>query len=461
MYKSTRIHFIYTNINGFHKDTYSFGIASIISITRSYGYSANISIINKREEYSKVIDEIKEFYPDIVGFSVVSSQYQFIKELAIKIKFILPNVLIVCGGLHPTLFPECILESSSIDMVFMGESEESFIEFLDKIENKQDWHNVSNIAYEVNGKLIKNNLKPQVENLDQFPAPDREIYPFQDSIKATGFATFIFSRGCPYSCSYCSNHAIAKIYGNKVNKPRYRSPKISIQEIEDTCKKFPIDKILIVDDIFGLDKTWRKEFCELYQKRIKIRFMCVLRANTLDDEFANMLKEAKCYRVSMGVESGNDYIRNKVMNRNMSRKTIINAFKTAKKVGLETNAINIIGTPGETEEMISDTIQLNREVWPTTSGVNIFYPYKGTVLGDFCFENKLVNEKLYNSFSFERRDTVLKYPEKYKEKLRYYQNHWEEVIYASDFMKKTILMLKRTTAWRQVRKIGRYIKTMS
>lgn len=321
-----------------------------------------------------------------------------------------------------------MLDSSAIDAVFMGESEEAFVEFLDKIESGKDWHEVSNLAYGLEGKLIKNAHKPQVEDLDRFPQPDREIYPFGDTIKAIGFATFIFSRGCPFSCTYCSNHAIARRYGNKTNKPRYRSPQASIREIEDTCAKFPIEKILISDDLFGLDKVWRQEFCGLYRKRIKIRFVCLLRANVLDDEFAKMLKGAGCYRVSIGVESGNDYIRNKVMNRQMPRETLLKAFGAAQKARLETNAINIIGVPGETEEMLLDTIRLNRELWPTPSGVNIFYPYKGTVLGDYCFENGLVDEKLYYNFSLERRDSVLKYPAAQKEKLRYYRDHWHDLL---------------------------------
>jgi radical SAM superfamily enzyme YgiQ (UPF0313 family) len=460
MNKSTKIHFIYTNINGFHADTYSFGLAAIVSMTRSQGYPAKVSIVHNHEDYSRIIAEVKAFRPKIVGFSTVSSQYQFVKELAVEIKTVLPDALIVCGGVHPTIAPQCVLESSAIETVFMGESEDAFVEFLEKIESGKDWHGVSNLAYGLDGKLVKNKLKPQAEDLDRFPQPDREIYPFGDTIKATGFATFIFSRGCPFSCTYCSNHAIARCYGNKTNKPRYRSPEASIREIEDTRAKFPIDKILISDDLFGLDKDWRQEFCKQYRKRVKIRFMCLLRANVLDDEFAKMLKDAGCYRISIGVESGNDYIRNEVMNRQMPREMLVRAFRAAQKVGMETNAINIIGVPGETEEMLLDTIRLNRELWPTSSGVNIFYPYKGTVLGDYCFEKGLVDEDLYYNFSLERRDTVLKYTTEYKEKLRYYRNHWQDIIYAGDFFKKTTILLKTSPAWVQAGKIKRWIKAV-
>jgi radical SAM superfamily enzyme YgiQ (UPF0313 family) len=90
--------------------------------------------------------------------------------------------------------------------------------------------------------------------------------------------------------------------------------------------------------------------------------------------------------------------------------------------------LNIIGVPGETEDMIWDTIKLNRKIKPTSSGVNIFYPYKGTKLGDDCFKNKMVNEKLYSSFSNERRSSVLEFSEEHKKMLTYFRDNWDSLV---------------------------------
>ena len=452
-----KILFIYPNINGFHRDTYSFGLASIISITKKNGHIPKVIIVRTKKEYQKVFEEIATFKPQVIGFSSVSSQFSFVREIVAEIKKEFPNVVTVCGGIHPTINPQCILESKYLDGVFIGESENSFIEFLKKLENKESYKDVDNLVYVENGKLIVNKLKPLIHNLDSLPYPDREIYPFGQTLKAVGYAPFLFSRGCPYLCSYCSNHAIAKTYNLLRNYPRYRSPELSIREIESTISKFSIEKILIVDDIFGIDRKWRREFCKKYKKRIRIRFQCLLRANVIDKEFIQLLKEAGCYRISIGIESGNEFIRNKIMNRRMSNEQIIKAFDIAHKYDLQTNAINMIGVPEETEEMIWDTIKLNRKVKPTSSGVNIFYPYKGTKLGDYCFEKGLVGVSSYNSFSNERRETVLNYSEQYKNKLSYYRKNWEIFVYPFSFKRRLMKLVRRIFVWKYLQILRRSI----
>lgn len=215
--------------------------------------------------------------------------------------------------------------------------------------------------------------------------------------------------------------------------PRYRSVKSCIGEILETLELFPfIDTIYIQDDIFGLDRAWREEFCKQYQVKVGKRFLCLLRANIVDETFIKMLKEAGCYRIMFAIESGSDYIRNVKMNRNMKKEQIIHAFELVQKYGMETVAINIIGTPGETDEMIGETIRLNQLIKPTASGVNIFYPYKGTVLGDWCFEQNLVDLDKYKNFSNERRESVLKYSEDWNKKLVCYHDNWDDFVYPWD-----------------------------
>jgi radical SAM superfamily enzyme YgiQ (UPF0313 family) len=449
--------FVYTNINGFHEDTYSIGLASIVSVTKVSGHNPKVIIVKSRNEYLNVFKEIEDFKPRVVGFSSVSSQFNFVKELATEIKRKSPNIITVCGGVHPTINPRCVLEGRCLDLIFVGESENSFTEFLEKLDCNKPYKDVDNIAYQQKGKLVINKLKPFITNLDSLPYPNREIYPFEEILKAVGFAPFLFSRGCPFLCSYCSNHAIAKAYNLPRNSPRYRSAESSISEIEEAIGKFFIRKIMIHDEIFGIDKKWRQEFCEKYKKRVKIKFQCLLRANLIDEELIRLLKDAGCYRISIGVESGNEYIRNKIMNRGMSNKQIENAFDIIRKYGLETNALNIIGVPGETEEMIWDTIKLNRRIKPTDSGLNIFYPYKGTKLGDYCFEKGLVDEDLYHSFSNERRQTVLQYPEQYKMKISYFRQNWEDLVYRFDYKRRLMIFIRKTFVWKCLRFLKRFI----
>ena len=450
--------FIYTNINGTHDDTFAFGLASLVAITKKQGYKAKVLIIHSEDEYEKISDALNKEQFDVVALTSVSSQFMYVKNIAEMVKRIFPETAVFCGGAHPTVDPRSILECQAIDAFFVGESDYSFIEVLNKINNHLPYKDTKNLCYAEEGTVKINSLQPLIQNLDDLPYVDKTTYPYIDSIAPLGGAAqFMFSRGCPYLCSYCCNHAIAKLYGMRTNKSRARSPESCIREIEETLKQFPqVKTIWIFDDTFGLDKKWRSEFLQKYKERIPIKFACMGRANHIDDEFVKMLAESGCYRISIGVESGNDYVRNEIMNRRLTTEQIINAFAVCKKYGLETNAINIIGVPGETEEMIWDTIKLNRKIKPTSSGVNIFYPYKSTVLGDLCFEKDLVDEERYKKFSSERRETVLKYPENFKKKLTKFHQNWTCLIYPWNITYRAKrLLMKSPFLWNSLRSAKR------
>jgi radical SAM superfamily enzyme YgiQ (UPF0313 family) len=436
--------FVYPNINGFHYDNYHFGLASLVSVTRKEKHNVKVIIISNKSEYNHLLDEVKSFKPEVIGFSSVSSQFNYVKEIASLIKESLPSVIVVCGGVHPTIHTNALLETEKINGFFVGESELSFIEFLNKIEKGESFKEIDNFAYVQNGVVVRNKLKALIENLDLLPHPDKEVYPYKKTVVDLGYAPFFFARGCPFMCTYCSNHALAELYERKRNYPRFRSPETCIQEIEEVVEEYSkrINFIWILDDIFGLNNQWREEFCEKYKKRIKKKFMVQVRVEMANDYLFSLLKDAGCFRVLFGVESGNEKVRNEIMRRKMSNENIINAFDLCHKHGLETLALNIIGIPGESEEMILDTLNLNRRLSPTKSAVNIFYPYRGTVLGDKCFKEGLVDEERFLGFSNERRETILKYPEKHKEMLLYYYDNWAILVDPYNIKLRLVKFLK-------------------
>ena len=430
-----KILFVYTNIHGFHADSFGDGIAMIMGVTKRVGHDIRQLQLFEKSDYSQLGETVKDFKPDVVGFTSVSSQFSFVIELSDIIKNISPKIITVCGGVHTTLDPKCILEAKSLDAVFIGDAEYPFLDFLKKIENNESWKECDNIAYNDNGKMKKNKLRKLLTDaeLELLPHPDRSSYPFENVLRKIGLAPFHFTRGCPFTCTYCSNIGIAKVYGNARYNIRQASPEHCIQEIEEVVKKHPsvgpLYKIYLTDDIFGLNKKWRREFLALYRERVKIPFFCLMRCDVVTEDSMQDLAKGYCELIQFGVESGNDYIRNVVMDRDMPRETIVNAFKLAKKYGVQTNAINLIGVPGETKQMLLDTINLNREINPTTTGVNIFYPYKGTPLGDKCFKEGMVNLEKFKDFSNERRESVMNYSPEWLKTLKYYRDHWEEKVY--------------------------------
>lgn len=443
--------FVYTNINGAHDDAYSFGLASVLSATRDAGHETEIIVVKTKNEYSKVLDALNSFNPGVVGFTAVSSQYCFVKELCEIIKQKSPETICVCGGVHPTINPKCVMECDALDGIFRGECEQTFVDFINALEKGGNYKETDNYVYVENGVAKMNKLRPLLRELDELPYSDRDQYPMEDQM-TYGCIAFFFSRGCPYPCTYCSNHALANQYGLKKSTIRYRSPESCMEEIEACLKNFPkaqtAHALYFLDDIFGIDKEWRNKFCELYEKRFKVRFAVLLRANLVDEEFLALLKKAGCYSITYGVESGNEYIRNKVMQRQMSQQKIIDIFDLTHKYGIRTTALNIIGVPGETEEMLWDTINLNQRIRPTNSGINIFYPYRGTVLGDKCFKEGLVDLDMYNDFSNERRESVMNYDKEWKDKLVYYKNNWEKLVYGRGYYIRALKYeIMKTPLW--------------
>lgn len=403
----TDVLFVYTNILGAHSDVYSFGIGCLSSVLKKEGFRTRLIVIRQKGDFKTLFKAVQEYKPRVIGFSSVSSQFIFVSYLAKKIRKWYKGI-IVCGGVHPTIFPECLFSAPCLDGVFIGESELAFMEFVSSVIKGDNYKYTDNFCFTNNGKLVKNKLKPRIQNLQTLPFPDREIYDYQKVIdENNGEAVIMTSRGCPFSCSYCSNHAIARVYGERQNAIRHNSVEKSLDEICMLKSRYKFEKLYFSDDLFTLNNEWLERFLHEYKKIFSIPFMCQIRPNACNRDLIFKLKDAGCYRIFIAVESANDHIRNKVMGRNITKVQLENSFYWAKEAGIETLSVNIIGVPGETKESILETINFNRAMNPTITGVNIFSPYEGTELGDYCREQGLLRKKNMNKFS-DRRESRLR-----------------------------------------------------
>ncbi len=417
-----RILLVITNVSGFHEIPYSFGLSSIAASALLEGHEVEVVGIQAESDYQTMLTTIDSFDPSVIGFSAVTSQYQASCDAAKLIRDNGGKQIIVCGGTHITMVPNDLIASPQFDVGFVGESEVSFIEFLRMIETNRDYRGVSNLAYVEDGRLIQNSLTPLVTDLDVLPHP---IFGdlFESYIRGNGYAPFLFSRGCPYKCTNCATPILGHISGSKTNRPRYRSPVSCIEEINLAREQHTFERIYITDDIFGVNRKWRREFCELYAKEIRLPYICLLRTNLITEEFLYDLKRSGCYRIQFGVESGNEHIRNSVLKRGLKEDGILQAFKLVKEFDIDSCALNMIGLPGENESMVWDTIRLNRRIEPKISSACVYYPYKGTPLGDYCFENELVDESRYYDTK-DRRASALKFSKWYLKKLALYRILW-------------------------------------
>ncbi len=425
-----RILFILPDVDSFHKLSIHFGIAYISGFLKANGYrDIRFLTITKIEDYDRIIKEAAAYKPDIIGFTSVETQFKNVINLSLKIKDAWKCV-IVCGGAFTTIFPDCVRDARGIDGIFRGESENAFLKFVKTVENGGDYRNIDNFCFydEKEDRVVINSMVPLETDLDCLGFPDREIFDFQNVIDSHGKAApFMFNRGCPYNCSFCSNHALASVYGMKSNATRRRSVDSCIAEIREVGSKYSFDIIQIWDDLFTFDRKWLYEFLDRYKSEIKKPFMCTTRSNLCDDELFRRLKGGGCYKVHMSLESGNDFIRNKVMRRNISKDTVIKSFRLANKYGIRINASSIIGLPFETDEMIIETIALLGSLKVESPGINIFYPYSGTRLREVCEEYGMIERGLKYDIK-ERRESILSLPHISKERLQYYHDNFEDLV---------------------------------
>ena len=377
------------------------GIAFLSALLKKEGHKVELLEIENKKDINNVVPFIKSCQPQVIGLSVNSHQYIHAVQIARKIKLEL-NIPIFLGGIHATVRPNEVIQEKSFDGICVGEAENAFLELIRKIEKKQDYINTKNFWFRINGKIVRNNIGPLVEDLDSLVFPDYLIFKyFKEAGKENIVPRFIFSRGCPFDCTYCANYILKKTYAGQGRYLRYRSVDKALEEIELLKTQCNFKHFKIDDDTFSLNKAWVLEFCEKYPKKFNMTFECNVKCGVVDKETLIALKKVGCNLIKVGVESGNEVLRKEVLGRDISNQEIIELFDLAKEIGLSTYSFNIIGIPGETKDTIKDAIDLNIRIKPDFFQVSIFYPYPGTILGEKCAQEGLITDKHVDSYMEE------------------------------------------------------------
>lgn len=395
-------------------------LAYLAAYLRKFGYSVEIldgvaaDAVNKGKLWHyglsdpEVSRKVREFKPDVVGITCASSLRIFdVLKIARLIKKVDPGIKIIVGGVHPTIFPKDTVSNQEIDYVIIGEGEESLLQLIKTLEsgNKKSKINVDGCAYKREGQIIENSKLHFIENLDTLPYPARDLLPmdyyFKKGTVLYGLgqrkaATILTSRSCPYRCTFCSVNLIQGL------KLRMRSAANVYGEIEELVKKYGVEEILVLDDNFTFDKKRAIDLCRMIlRKKLKFRWNTPngVRADRLDAELVSTMKRAGCVNICIGVESGNDRIRNEVIRKGLEREKIEKALKVCAKVGMPVTGFFILGTPGETEETFKDTLTMVRSMPFSMISTFFFVPIAGTKLYDDSVKNGYIERDYWKKVS--------------------------------------------------------------
>mgnify|MGYP003996015213 CR=1 FL=1 len=321
-----------------------------------------------------------DYKPNMLAVSLVSSNYMLYKRIYSELRS-LTDLKIVIGGWQPTLNPEeCI---AFCDYLCVGEGEKALPELVDKIFNNQPVDDLKNIWINKGDRIIRNPIRPLVEDLSLEPVPvfEDELSCYienEELIHAEPYKTntrygIITGRGCPYSCTYCSNVYMAKeLYPKKWQRVRRRTVEHVMSELIETRSKLPyIESINFYDEVFMPKEDWAKSFFDRYVKEIGLPFYCEFYPGTCNEKKAKMLKEAGLVGVWLGVQSGSERIRKEIFKRHYKNADVIKQAQIFYKYGISVRYDFILDNPFETFEESLETINLMMEL-PQPYSMNIF-----------------------------------------------------------------------------------------
>jgi len=373
-------------------------IMLLSAILQKAGHSCELLIQDLEKD---MIGTVLAAGVDIVAFSVTTGEYLWMKEIGRAIR---PHFkgLMICGGAHPTFFPE-VINDDYLDAICTGEGDEAMRELANAWDKGGDLTSIPNVSLKRDGRTHNNPLRPLITDLDALPFYNRSIYHRYSLYQSRQrdllyYDVVITGRGCPYGCSFCFNKLYNHLYQGKGKICRRRSVSNVIEELKEMKRENKhLRFITFDDDIFTLPpRQWVVDLLDEYRKVIGIPFKMNTRANLLDEDLVRRLKDAGCHAIKIGVESGSEYIRNTIYFKGVSNQDIIQAAALTKQYRLQLQTFNTVGAPGETLETALETFDLNRRIRPAFVWCSLLNPYPGTAIFDYCVKNKYLDK----AFSF-------------------------------------------------------------
>jgi len=431
-----------------------FGISYISSVLKSHGHTTKLLVLSRywrRENEDRIKQCFYDFQPAVVCFTAVYSEYDFIIDVARYIRRIAPDICLMVGGAHVSLNADDKMDD--FDVMCIGEGEYPVLEFVSQLEKGKSPQGISNLWIKKGTHIERNPIRPFLQNLEELPFPDRQMWEEWVEMRPGSRETVMLGRGCPFTCTYCCNHALKRLAPGEY--VRFRSPDSIVSEIEELAEKYAQKREIYLEvETIGLNKEWALELCsKLEGLNKRLRYPLTFGANlrimpNLDlKSIFNAFKKSNFRFVNIGLESGSERVRQQVLKRYYSNENIIKAVKLARDYDLEVAFLNLVGLPGETLSDFKETVRINRQCLPDWSGMSIFFPYPGTELYSLCKKQKLLKKNILGKM--ERGRAVLDLPGFSKKQIENSYAWFEYLIYKGHrplhkLLLKTIFLKIRT-----------------
>jgi radical SAM superfamily enzyme YgiQ (UPF0313 family) len=427
----------FNSLGGKCHDTISInlGMGYISSyIKKKSNHSVNMIDLRDLSGWTHYENELKEKEPDIAGIYCNTVNYESsltCAEIAKK-----QGRTVIMGGPHATLDPHALISTGHVDSVIVGEGEVSFLKLINEIEA---------------GKAIDKIVEGEkIDNLDDLPFPDRDLYNMNRILNGSGIFPYpnryigiVASRGCFYNCSFCQPLE-RKIFGRKV---RMRSITNIIDEVKDVIKRYDANFIMFECDTLTTKKAWALELCK-EMKHIGIRWGAQSRADTLDDELAREMHKAGCMVLFIGFESGSQRML-KLLRKGITPEKSITAGKICRDNKILIFANYMLGMPTETKADLDMTYKMIKKIKPELHSPSYFAPIPGSDLFDYCKEKELIKITSYEGYvrnPINEKIRGIEYAtlESYKEKItRCRKLWWTEFHFARHALSRWLFLIRK------------------
>jgi radical SAM superfamily enzyme YgiQ (UPF0313 family) len=381
---------------GTYASAEAIGLRFISSFLKSKGHEVQLILMTVRrtDKATKTYPQniIDQFIPlvrdsGLIGLSLMTNTYYHAQELTRAIKGAGITAPVVWGGVHPTVAPETCIDHT--DIVCVGEGEGPMADLAHAIETGHDYSHITNLWVKKEGSIIKNDVRPLLDDLDKLPFPDYDleaghyvvhkdkIVPATPHNMRNALVRYRLhtTRGCPYACAFCCNSTWLKIYHGKGHWVRKRSVENVIAELQAIKNKFPsVNSMTISDDTFFVrDEKEFEKFSALYRTRIGWPFEINTHPATIEKRKIQILHDCGCSIIKMGIQSGCEKTNYDIFNRRVPNRTVVRAIETLNQFPrIQKEYHYIVNNPFESESQVAETLHFAAEHYVDNSKFIIF-----------------------------------------------------------------------------------------
>ena len=350
------------------------GLLSIGTYLEQFGHK--VRFYDRCAERTKLKTVIKEFSPDIVGISVMSSR-GLKDSIAISKEMKNSGLTVVWGGQLPSLQLELVIPNDYVDIVSFGEGEETWKELLDRISNNEEIYDVLGIAYKKDGDVVCNPCRPFTDlgilpDIDWSLADPRKY--MQQYFGSQKMLYLYSSKGCPGRCAFCQNVVFHK------STHRKRPNDIVVREIKYLMENYGMDSVYFSDELWCTKRSDLQDFCHrILKERLPLRWGVDLKIGLFNEDDYRLMYQAGCRWIFFGIESGSREMQ-RLLHKSINYDKIKPEIELLNRIGFTTIGSFMVGLPDETEDQLRDTARMINDIPFGMTPIFHFTPLPGTEL---------------------------------------------------------------------------------